>query len=372
MRRWDGLMKSRSSGAVSHGVWFGILMLIVVGNAVALVSYLADDSQSKPASAHTLRPPQEEPIEPHEVHRSNGLAAMERGDYDTAVRDFSAGLRTANQDPNLIQLLSVAQSMRDQKPAQAEPKADNEPTDEPGVDERVPVPSPDPPPRAYVVVVTKPPGLLIEVDGKARDLSPARIAVTRGNHSVVVRQGGRRLARRSVEADGGDVAFLDFDVTPRLAKARQPGTAPDASVEQSARPKTSTTDAGLPSIVDEAIVAVETETGEQATRLRKPDSSPPPPPAIRREDVRRIAAASQPKFRRCYRRAPGFVVDGRVVLELQVLSDGRVADATVMTSSVKNRRLSNCLRVVAQTLRFPPPVGGRTNVMIAVQSSDDR
>lgn len=65
-----------------------------------------------------------------------------------------------------------------------------------------------------LLVTTNPTKLLIEVDGKARDLSPARIEVTPGAHSVRIIDGERAVYSKEIDLDAGEVFALNETFGP--------------------------------------------------------------------------------------------------------------------------------------------------------------
>ena len=98
-------------------IWIGILVGVVAGNALAAGTYLAmsgiaNDGSTEPAPAKGASAPR--PGALSTAHRIAGLEAMDRGEYDVAVTEFMRALRDPNPSPDLPQLLSIAQELKDQ------------------------------------------------------------------------------------------------------------------------------------------------------------------------------------------------------------------------------------------------------------------
>jgi hypothetical protein len=117
---------------------------------------------------------------------------------------------------------------------------------------------PDEPQPGTLVVTSIPSGLIVEVDGRRVDFTPARVKVDSGFHTVALFKGDQRLYERKVDVPEEGVSAVDADVSEKLKpppvaeaapveKAPQalPGTSlseelpePDAAVEpQAARAK---------------------------------------------------------------------------------------------------------------------------------------
>ena len=75
-----------------------------------------------------------------------------------------------------------------------------------------------------------------------------------------------------------------------------------------------------------------------------------------RSHVRELADCATGELER------GRADDGRVVLELDIGADGRVASANVTDESVGNETVRSCLERVARSMTFPAPSGGHVRV----------
>jgi len=126
--------------------------------------------------------------------------------------------------------------------ASPEPVAGNTPAPDAGIPLQPPSPpavatAPGLPPRAdpreddrgLLLVTSAPRGILVEVDGEARDLTPARLNLSPGHHQVVLREGARVLTDEAVEVHTGSAAVVVYTLdAPRPA---EPGEVPVAAVQ---------------------------------------------------------------------------------------------------------------------------------------------
>ena len=400
---------------LSHRIWAGILLGIVAGNAIGLGSYILLRDEAKPAKQ---RKADDTVDAASKAHRLAGLDAVERGDHEAAIAEFSAGLRSPNPAPDLPQLLSIAQKMRERelerikeeadaaaaREAEAQQEsavvntADAEQADRQEEAER------EKKPPTLILVTSRPTRLAIEVDGKLRDMTPAKLEVKPGTHKVVLRQGRDRLYERTVRVKKGQVALVDADVSDAFAPPPPPPPEdePDPADE-----------ADL-DLIDDAVAATPSPEGstpgllrafpgreataaaaDQATLLEAADrdpgaSAPPdraepsapdasvtaPPPAapsggtLPPEAIRRAVARYERYFQDCYddyrRVRPNLA--GRVVIEVDVQRDGEVRKGRVRESTLKGSgRINACLERAARRMEFAEPEGGPTTVSFALR-----
>ncbi|MCY1019700.1 PEGA domain-containing protein [Pyxidicoccus sp. MSG2] len=169
------------------------------------------------------------------ARRAAGLAALEDRDYETAVAEFTEALRLRKEDKgDLVELLRIAADLwtREQgrtrgdrtravreptAPTRKEPKARpvrvasrTQPREEPAA-------AAEEPRNGLLLVTSTPPGLMVLVDGKTVDLTPARIPLRAGTYRVTLAQGERRLAEETVELGEDDVHSINKDLTAELA-----------------------------------------------------------------------------------------------------------------------------------------------------------
>lgn len=205
-------------------------------------------------------------------HRTAGLVAMEVGQYARAVKEFTeAGhLKGAGADvPELLRIAIDVAALT--SPKHADPADDSSPLPLPRrkIASSTPHAGAPPhrgrpaspavlvePPRApategTLLVTSSPTALDVEVDGNRVGLTPARLSIAPGVHSVAIFHGGRQVYSRRVDVTGGGLHTVDTDLTERVAG-------------QSARAAAETVSPSHASLPAPA-------AGE--------DSPPPPPPA---------------------------------------------------------------------------------------------
>ncbi len=381
----------------SHRIWAGILLGIVAGNAIGLGSYMMlTAEQPEAAETPTAGPLLVDPAS--KSHRLAGLDAIEQGDYESAIREFSAGLRVPNPAPDLTQLLSIAQNMREKELARqiaaAEARAE---------EEAVP---PEPPPEtlpeptevqreerpALLLITTRPDKLAIEIDGELRDMSPARIEVDPGKHRIVFRQGKEKLETRTVTVEAGKATLIDIDVTEKLEPPEAVAAAAVRTVPNG--PGTQDTDDFVDDLAEPDDAAAGRDNPDRlgfpypttppAAPAGRADLTPPEPraalptarvdagvvttptrnqsdePAISAAAVRAAAARAQPKFQACYdrvrRRRPR--LSGRVMMTVYVDGQGEVETARIAKTTIRSASMKDCLSRAARRMDFPRPVGG--------------
>ncbi|WP_426735613.1 PEGA domain-containing protein [Myxococcus faecalis] len=237
------------------------IAVIVVGTlAINAMAYVvvrkrrASDVPPPPPVSGTLpapTPPVAAPAPPAEdaneglsrARRAAGLAALEDRDYDIAVREFTEAL-SLRRSPggDLVELLRIATDLqsRERDRARVEPAR---PAREPAVTRTPPRAKPsraspsraspqhtkeEPPPvleeprNGLLLVTSTPPGLVVQVDGKAVDMTPARLPLRPGTYRVALAQGERRLMEETVVLEEDGVHSLNRDVSEQLAPPAPP------------------------------------------------------------------------------------------------------------------------------------------------------
>lgn len=279
----------------------------LIGGAVALILsaaliYRAKVKKAPPAQpAAVVEPAFDAQSEKFKALRAAGLTSLSSGNYDTAVDHFTEALKFGKADSDIIELLKMAKEFAEKQHAKAEPVAvvEPEPAPEPEKPEkpvavakpavrhspRPPVRRPEPvapkpepvrepvakpvapeaPARGTVIVTSTPPGLVVEVDGARRDLTPAKISVPVGARLISVWKGTSRLAQRNVEVEADQVALVDLDVSSLIGSAA--GGASKAAVVETPKPVEPTPTA-TPTAAPEPVAAPVKEV---------PPSAPPKP-----------------------------------------------------------------------------------------------
>nr|WP_242593090.1 PEGA domain-containing protein [Corallococcus exiguus] len=211
--------------------------------------------------------------------RASGLAALEDRDYERAVAQFTEALklRPDEGDSDLTRLLGIATDLRSreqsrtaQTPTSREPAPTRTPPrTRPG--KRVPreqqaqQAAPQEDAKGGLLLVTStPPGLVVMVDGRAVDMTPARLPVSAGAHRVVLAQGDRRLYEETVEVDADSVRSLNRDLSAELT----PPT-PKPTVAQ----------------VAAVVPASPPAAGGPAASPRDPEPTKPPEPSVAKAAV---------------------------------------------------------------------------------------
>ena len=180
--------------------------------------------------------------------RASGLAALEDRDYDKAVKEFTEALNLRREDNgDLVRLLDIATGLRSREQSRTatvstprEPSTSRTPPRTRAAKlaaarAREPQEKPDGAPEAahggLLLVTSTPPGLVVMVDGKAVDLTPARVPVSAGSHRVVLAQGERHLFEETVQVEEDGVRSLNRDLTVALTPAAPLATAPAPAAE---------------------------------------------------------------------------------------------------------------------------------------------
>jgi hypothetical protein len=198
--------------------------------------------------------------------RASGLAALEDRDYSRAVEQFTEALklRPDDKDSDLTRLLGIAMDLRSRdqgRGPQTAPAREPAPSRAPprtraaklaaaraAREQQAAQAAPQEEARGGLLLVTStPPGLVVMVDGKALDLTPARLPVSAGTHRVVLAQGDRRLYEETVDVDADAVRSLNRDLSAELTPAApKPAVAPVVAAVPASPPATSAMPAAAP------------------------------------------------------------------------------------------------------------------------------
>lgn len=258
----------------------GVLALNVAAAIIYRVKF-----RDAPKPVVTTRPADPTPevdlaSERYKELRGAGLTALSAADYSLAVERFTEALKFGKADSDIIELLKMAKQFKEsggQKEPEPElPLEPEPPTPTPAAPTKAavrptprPVRRPEPPrkpepARGSILVTSSPAGLIVEIDGVRRDLTPAKIQTTVGQHAVSLLKGSTRLTQRLVDVDADQVALVDADVADlvnSLTTAATGGTRPEP-------PK--------PEPKPAPVTAVPTPAPEP---VKEPEPVKPPPPA---------------------------------------------------------------------------------------------
>jgi hypothetical protein len=189
------------------------------------------------------------------AHRAAGLAALDAGDYDKALIQFTEARALLGDRAHVSELLRVTQDLRSRPPSQVRPRtiaASSTAPVSPGTSSRgaaralggrrvVPVVKEEPvaagaagpgeapsmaSPSGLLIVTTTPRGLLVQIDDSAVDLTPMRTRVKPGSHRVILMDGDRKVYETTVDVREGATTPLFKD----LGAPEPPVEAPRAVV----------------------------------------------------------------------------------------------------------------------------------------------
>ena len=213
------------------------IALVTIGLGVAAgtaLVYVAKSNRTNLEARAVVVEPEPEPpvpvdappaIDPDALAaRADGLEALYDERYDEAIRNLVRSAAARNPPPDADDLLNLARRLRRRAELEREERDPPEPA---------PIrPAPPPPSSTKIrrrearedsrpawgqlLVVTRPPGLTVYVDGDPRDITPAKIRVTAGSHRVRVRLGQRELLQRTVRVRSGEVEAVDADLTEKF------------------------------------------------------------------------------------------------------------------------------------------------------------
>lgn len=183
------------------------------------------------------------------ARRAAGVAALEAGDYEKALINFTEAQALIGEAAKVTELLKITEDLRnrakekkdeDEKAAVPETKVaaapvrptpgrptPARPTPAPAPvarsDDKRPEPKPTEAPAPIVtgngmlLVSTTPRGLLVQVDGVPMDLTPMRAPAKVGSHRVALLDGDRKVYETTVEVTEGNVSTVLKDLSVELA-----------------------------------------------------------------------------------------------------------------------------------------------------------
>jgi hypothetical protein len=220
-----------------------IVSVVIVGMLAAgnLIGYwFFGRSKAETTTVEAVRTEEPRPAQPAQPadnavralaldRRDKALEALRAEDYDKAIANFEAAQEL---DPTLTDIPKFIEVARKLKSAGAAPEEKAEPEALPvkhaviAEPKQARVVRPREKPRAPVIeekkeapalglllVTTSPSKLLVEVDGKPRDLTPTKIELPAGPHSVRIIDGERTVWSREVDLDPGEVISLNETIT---------------------------------------------------------------------------------------------------------------------------------------------------------------
>ncbi|RKH41720.1 PEGA domain-containing protein [Corallococcus sicarius] len=223
--------------------------------------------------------------------RASGLAALEDRDYDKAVKEFTEALNLRREDNgDLVRLLDIATGLRSREQSRTaavstprEPSTSRTPPRTRAAKlaaaraqaretQEKPDGAQDAAHGGLLLVTSTPPGLVVKVDGKAVDLTPARVPVSAGSHRVVLAQGDRHLFEETVQVEEDGVRSLNRDLTVELTPTAPLANAPAPAAESRGVSAAGASPAARPQPPSPS-----------------PDATPPPEPSVAKAAVAQVA-----------------------------------------------------------------------------------
>jgi hypothetical protein len=179
------------------------------------------------------------------ARRSAGLAALDAGEYEKALIDFTEARALLGDKANVGELLRVTEDLRSKRERALAPRPTHvaaapspppsRPVSRPSVGRRLavretpipavestPLPPPPAPASGLLIVSTTPRGLLVHVDDAAIDLTPMRTKVKPGSHRVALFDGDRKIYEATVDVKDGGTATLVKDLPVEKAVEMSP------------------------------------------------------------------------------------------------------------------------------------------------------
>ncbi len=179
-----------------------------------------------------------------EARRTAGLAALDAGDYERALIDFTEAKALLGDKANVEELLRVTEDLRSRprgaqrahQSASSGSSVASRSTGRGSSGRRVAVkeePAVEVPQvhtgsqSGLVIVTTTPRGLLVQVDDTAVDLTPMRTKVKPGPHRLALLDGNRKVYETTIDVkEGGTTTVLKDLPMPLEGVGETPSTAP--------------------------------------------------------------------------------------------------------------------------------------------------
>jgi hypothetical protein len=201
-----------------------------------------------------------------QARRAAGLVALEAGEYDKALINFTEAKVLIGDKANVADLLQVTQELR-RTPPVAKTRPAHRPAEEWEPSRKNPSrgtrrvavreaveeePAPSAAEAGLLIVSTTPRGILVHVDDTPVDLTPMKTKVKAGSHRVSLYDGDRKVFETSVEVKEGGTATLVHDLSSsRVAETPSPvpapAVAPATTREDAPRPMAGVAAAPAPS-----------------------------------------------------------------------------------------------------------------------------
>ncbi|MDP2270260.1 MAG: hypothetical protein Q8N23_30680 [Archangium sp.] len=240
-----------------------VVIVNLIGFALFLKGRAAQAAAQAPAPAAVVVPVaplvENASLEREQLARARrvaGVAALEAGDYDKALINFTEAQALIGAAAKVEELLKITEDLRARlaarkteelkvdapvKPVAPARAAPSRPTARstataPRVAavERAPEVRPTEAPAPIVtgsgmlLVSTTPRGLLVQIDGTPMDLTPMRAPVKVGSHRIALFDGDRKIYDTTVDITEGNVATVLKDLSVETAPKEAPRADPRA------------------------------------------------------------------------------------------------------------------------------------------------
>lgn len=309
------------SGHAMRYIVIGTLALNVVGFAVYKKVQMRKEAEATAAAASkaaaieaeakaAAEPAKDDKVDLARAHRASGLAALETGDYALAVKSFTTSLKLSSKDTDTAELLRIARDLQDRAKDPKRPDAvATESADAakraaeaskpvakaaPAPAKAAPKPAPAPAKRVAatqreeptetasgtVLVTSTPSGLLVEVDGRSMDLTPAKLRLDPGIHTVVLLRGSTKLHERRIDVNPNGVHSIDVDVTPaiRAERAAQEAVKDEDASDDPSDPRAAAARSGTAPATGAPPANTAAQTRPATTAARPASATPTPAP----------------------------------------------------------------------------------------------
>jgi hypothetical protein len=203
--------------------------------------HLADDKQAEQKSVDDEKTAF--------ARRAIGLAALEAGDYDKALINFTEARALLGDKAQVGDLLRVTEELRNHPGAGPHRPKATPPT--PAALPQRAITRAGPPHRVatkevapavesspaveatpgLLIVTTTPRGLLVQVDDTPLDLTPMRSKVSAGSHRLALLDGDRKIYESTFAMKEGATATVVKDLSAEVVAERKPAAAPVAAFQ---------------------------------------------------------------------------------------------------------------------------------------------
>lgn len=352
-------------------MWIVLVIGATVVNVVGFMAYRSlrgKQQAGQPDSAQTTTGAPQQDISEEAARASalriQGLAALESGDYNDAVKKFSEAVRLTGASKDLPELLRIAKELQDRRAQQQKDTTAAAAPEDPAPEDKADEPDAkkssssssrsssrskpkttsapkveEPPKKATLLVTSTPSGLLVELDGVRTDLTPAKLPVDAGSHTVAIIKGSEKLFEKKVTASAGGVYSVDADLTEKLAPPVQQSNAEPVAALQRPMPS----EPPQPKNV-EPEAKPEPPKAQEPAPAKLPDVKPAQPPASSGAGYGSVEVISRNIYGEVYINGTSYgfppivakkVPVGQAVVEIRVDGEARRSKTVDVTANDK-------------------------------------